>query len=132
MNFYGFNDNFYLENSYVLFVMICKIYLGKCLNEGDWDVVCKDMNFCFVEGIDGLYMDEEIFFILKKYGIIGQEVILWGIGKLLCEFLWSEEMVDVSVYIMEYVDFKDIYVVGFKDICNCYINIGMGKEIIIV
>ena len=73
--------------------------------------------------------DEEILAVLKKYGISGQEVTLWGTGKPLREFLWSEEMADASVYIMEHVDFKDTYTPGSKDIRNCHINIGTGKEI---
>ncbi len=123
--------NFHLENSHVLPAMIRKIHLGKCLNEGDWDAVRKDMNLRPVEGIDGSHTDEEILSILKKYGITGQEVTLWGTGKPLREFLWSEEMADASVYIMEHVDFKDTYAAGSKDIRNCHINIGTGKEITI-
>ena len=130
-NLYGPNDNFLLENSLVLPAMIRKIHLGKCLNEGDWDAVRKDMNLRPVEGIDGSHTDEEILSILKKYGITGQEVTLWGTGKPLREFLWSEEMADASVYIMEHVDFKDTYTPGSKDIRNCHINIGTGKEITI-
>ena len=130
-NLYGPNDNFHLENSHVLPAMIRKIHLGKCLNEGDWDAVRKDMNLRPVEGIDGSHTDEEILSILKKYGITGQEVTLWGTGKPLREFLWSEEMADASVYIMEHVDFKDTYTPGSKDIRNCHINIGTGKEITI-
>ena len=42
-NLYGPNDNFHLENSHVLPAMIRKIYLAKCLNEGDWDAVRKDI-----------------------------------------------------------------------------------------
>ena len=112
-NLYGPNDNFHLENSHVLPAMIRKIHLGKCLNEGDWDAVRKDMNLRPVEGIDGSHTDEEILSILKKYGITGQEVTLWGTGKPLREFLWSEEMADASVYIMEHVDFKNT--VSFED-----------------
>ena len=130
-NLYGPNDNFHLENSHVLPAMIRKIHLGKCLNEGDWDAVRKDMNLRPVEGVSGLNTDEEILAVLKKYGISGQEVILWGTGKPLREFLWSEEMADASVYIMEHVDFKDTYTPGSKDIRNCHINIGTGKEITI-
>ena len=33
------------------------------------------------------------------------------------EFLWSEEMADASVYIMEHVDFKDTYTPGSKEMC---------------
>ena len=42
-NLYGPNDNFHLENSHVLPAMIRKIHLAKCLNEGDWEAVRKDI-----------------------------------------------------------------------------------------
>ncbi len=65
--------------------------------------------------------------ILKKYGISETEVTLWGTGTPLREFLWSEEMADASVFVMEHVDFKDTYKEGSKDIRNCHINIGTGE-----
>ena len=45
------------------------------------------------------------------------------------DFHWSEEMSDASVFVMEQVDFKDTYQPGAKEIRNCHINIGTGKEI---
>ena len=45
------------------------------------------------------------------------------------EFLWSEEMADASVHVLLNVDFKDTYTEGSKDIRNCHINVGTGKEI---
>lgn len=128
-NLYGPNDNFHLENSHVLPAMIRKIHLGKCLHEGDWGAVRKDMNLRPVEGVSGANTDEEILAILQKYGITPAEVTLWGTGKPLREFLWSEEMADASVYVMEHVDFKDTYQPEAKEIRNCHINIGTGKEI---
>ena len=38
-------------------------------------------------------------------------------------------MADASIFVMEHVDFKDTYKQGDKDIRNCHINIGTGKEI---
>ena len=40
-------------------------------------------------------------------------------------------MADASVFVMENVDFKDTYQAGAKDIRNCHINIGTGKELTI-
>ena len=85
--------------------MIRKIHLGKCLNEGDWQGVCRDLDARPVEGIDGHCSQEEILLVLARYGISSDKVELWGTGKPLREFLWSEEMADASVYIMEHVDF---------------------------
>ena len=130
-NLYGPNDNFHLENSHVLPAMIRKIYLAKCLNEGNWDAVRKDIDLRPVEGVNGSCTDEEILAKLAKFGITPEAVTLWGTGKPLREFLWSEEMADASVFVMEHVDFKDTCNPGDKDIRNCHINIGTGKEITI-
>ena len=130
-NLYGPNDNFDLERSHVLPAMIRKIHLAHCLKEGNWEAVRKDMNQRPVEGVNGNSPKEEILAILQKYGISETEVTLWGTGTPLREFLWSEEMADASVFVMEHVDFKDTYKEGSKDIRNCHINIGTGKEITI-
>ena len=130
-NLYGPNDNFHLENSHVLPAMIRKIHLAKCLNEGDWDAVRKDMDLRPVEGVSGKNTDEEIKEELKKFGITAEAVTLWGTGKPLREFLWSEEMADASVHVLLNVDFKDTYKEGDRDIRNCHINVGTGKEITI-
>ena len=52
-NLYGPNDNFNLETSHVLPAMIRKVHLGKCLSEGDWEAVRKDLNARSVENISG-------------------------------------------------------------------------------
>ena len=127
-NLYGPNDNFHLENSHVLPAMIRKIHLAKCLNENNWDAVRKDISLRPVEGVDGSFSNEEILNKLAKFGIMPESVILWGTGRPMREFLWSEEMADASVYILLNVDFKDTYSPEIKEIRNCHINIGTGKE----
>lgn len=130
-NLYGPNDNFDLQRSHVLPAMIRKIHLAHCLLQGDWAAVRRDLNRRPVEGIDGKAGENEILTLLYKYGISSNEVRLWGTGTPLREFLWSEEMADASVFIMQHVDFKDTYREGEHDIRNCHINIGTGKEITI-
>ena len=128
-NLYGPNDNFDLERSHVLPAMIRKIHLAHCLKEDNWEAVRKDMNLRPVEGISGENSKEEILTILKKYGISNTEVLLWGTGTPLREFLWSEEMADASVHVLLNVDFKDTYAPDSKEIRNCHINVGTGKEL---
>ena len=136
-NLYGPNDNFHLENSHVLPAMIRKIHLAKCLNEGDWEGVRKDIGLRPVsvqkngekvivnaESSEGTILD-----VLSHYGISPEAVTLWGTGKPMREFLWSEEMADASVHVLLNVDFKDTYPEGSKEIRNCHINVGTGKEI---
>lgn len=127
-NLYGPNDNFHLEKSHVLPAMIRKIHLAKCLMNNDWAAVEKDLNERPVEQVTGKSPHDEIVTILKKYGISASEVQLWGTGKPLREFLWSEEMADACVFVMEQVNFDDLKGTH-KEVRNCHINIGTGKEI---
>lgn len=134
-NLYGPNDNFDLEKSHVLPALIRKIHLGKCLEENNWEAIRTDLNKRPIEGINGSANEVEIVNILSKYGIkvgnvekfkstkVGDEpnlstlqplnlstvsVEIWGSGSPLREFLWSEEMADACVFLMENVDFKDV------------------------
>lgn len=127
-NLYGPNDNFNLETSHVLPAIIRKIYLAHCFKSGNWDALRADLNTRPVEGINGNSSEQEIKEILKKYGITESHIELWGTGKPMREFLWSEEMADASVFVMQNVDFKDL-VTSEKEIRNTHINIGTGKEI---
>lgn len=57
-----------------------------------------------------------------------KEVEIWGSGKPRREFLYSEDMADACVFLMENVDFKDL-IGGKKEIRNTHINIGTGEDI---
>lgn len=127
-NLYGPNDNFDLEKSHVLPAMIRKVYLAKCLAENRWDDIKNDLQQRPVEGNSGAGSIEQITELLNKYGIYSDKVALWGTGAPMREFLWSEEMADACVFIMERVDFSDLSA-NKKEIRNCHINIGTGKEI---
>ncbi|MBR1929423.1 MAG: GDP-L-fucose synthase [Paludibacteraceae bacterium] len=141
-NLYGPNDNFHLERSHVMPAMMRKIYLSHLLMNNDWKSICRDLDIRPVESVTGQQTHEQIINILVKYGIFNDKVILWGTGKPLREFLWSEEMADASVYVLEHVDFKDIIGIDnysndnqanpkLGDIRNCHINVGTGKELTI-
>lgn len=129
-NLYGPNDNFDLERSHVLPAMVRKIHLAKCLEERSMDAVRADLAKRPVEGEDGTGSDKDILDLLARYGITPSGVTLWGTGRPLREFLWSEEMADACVYIMEHVNFDDLRD-ETNEVRNCHINIGTGKEIAI-
>ncbi len=171
-NLYGPNDNFHLENSHVMPAMMRKVYLAKLLHEGDWNAICADMDRRPINPDDklraiigegnvvGASPRERILKALDFYGISDNRVVLWGTGRPLREFLWSEDMADASVHILLNVDFSDI--IGIKkyssvfygaktggkvdrnnsegrggaipslgEIRNCHINVGTGKELTI-
>lgn len=148
-NLYGPRDNFDLATSHVLPALLRKVHLGKALEENNWEAIADDLNRRPLEGYDGSQGKEEILELLEKYGVkltnSNQEntfakknevsVEVWGSGKPLREFLWSEEMADACVYIMENRDFHDIVALKQnagtinQDVRNTHINVGTGREI---
>lgn len=124
-NLYGPNDNFDLEKSHVLPALIRKIYLAKLLNENKYNQVIKDLNVLNIE---------EAKTYLSKFGVNENSVEIWGTGKPRREFLYSEDMANACVFLLENRDFKDTLGTSNlfeanKEIINTHINIGTGKDI---
>ena len=128
-NLYGANDNFHLENSHILPAMVRKIHLANALLKNNWEAIKADLNKRPVEGVTGESSKEAVQAILAKYGITDKKVTLWGTGTPLREFLWSEDMADACVFLMERINFKDTYPTNTKEVRNTHINIGTGKEL---
>lgn len=126
-NLYGPNDNFDLERSHVLPAMIRKIHLAKCLKDNNWSGISKDIARRPILGINRKSSVDEIVSTLGSYGITASHVELWGSGKPMREFLWSEDMADACVFIMEEIDFPHL-AKNKEEIRNCHINIGTGIE----
>jgi len=57
------------------------------------------------------------------------KVEIWGSGKPRREFLYSEDMADACVFLLESRNFKDTYSKDEKEIRNTHINIGTGVDI---
>jgi GDP-L-fucose synthase len=149
-NLYGPNDNFDLEKSHVLPALIRKIHLGKCLESGDWDAIYKDLGMKDLgegekrgmgegerrgmgEGEMGGWSKESIIGILAGYGITVSgshevSVEIWGSGAPMREFLWSDDMADACVFVMENVDIANL-TTSAQDSQHHFLNIGTGSEI---
>lgn len=119
-NLYGPNDNFDLEKSHVLPALIRKIHLASLLEKKNTLAVLKDLK------VDNL---EEANVILLKFGVTSKSVEIWGSGKPKREFLWSEDMADACVFLMENRDFKNTFHPQEKEIRNTHINIGTGIDL---
>ena len=165
-NLYGPNDNFHLENSHVMPAMMRKVFLAKLIHDGAWEKISIDLDKRPVEGVNGSGAmvqgseRQKALEVLAKYGIYDNKVVLWGTGKPLREFLWSEDMADASVHVLLNVDFKDVIgiekyssvhfgastdgavdrnhsagrggaIPSLGEIRNCHINVGTGKELTI-
>lgn len=118
-NLYGPNDNFDLETSHVLPALIRKIHLAKLLHENNIEAVLADLK---------MNSYDQAMSYLKSFGVSADKVEIWGTGKPKREFLWSEDMADACVFLMEKVEFKDL-VVNPEKIRNTHINIGSGSDI---
>ena len=57
------------------------------------------------------------------------KVEIWGSGRPRREFLYSEDMADACVFLLENRDFIDTYDENSKEIRNTHINIGTGIDI---
>lgn len=119
-NLYGPNDNFDLEKSHVLPALIRKIYLAKMLYESNNEAVLNDTKFHTIE---------EAKAYLKTFGVSETSVEIWGTGNPKREFLWSKDMADACVFIMENRNFNDTISENQKEKRNTHINIGTGKDI---
>lgn len=130
-NLYGPNDNFNLETSHVIPGMMRKLHLARLLMDGDFDALRRDFRHRPVEGLGSEGGPEltqaAMEKMLSKYGIHDGYVELWGSGTPLREFLWSEDMADASVYLLENVDFSQLRG-DSPEVRNCHINIGTGIE----
>ena len=127
-NLYGPNDNFDLEESHVIPAMIRKIHLAKCLQENNWSGIKRDLTRRIFDDLDGKSTLENSINTFNKYGIYSTHLELWGTGKPLRDFLWSEDMADACLFVMNKINFHDM-AQGKKEIRNCHINIGTGEEI---
>ena len=119
-NLYGPNDNFDLETSHVLPALIRKIHLAKLLSESKLEAVVKDLK------MDNI---EEAKAYLSRFGVSANSVEIWGTGTPRREFLWSEDMADACVFLMQNRNFSDTYNANEKEVRNTHINIGSSKDI---
>ena len=129
-NLYGPNDNFDLVSSHVLPAMIRKMHLARLLMEGKREAIRKDLAARPIGDVNATASDEVIDATLSTYGITTNTLKLWGSGKPIREFLWSEDMADASVFVMENIDFDRLRG-SDKEVRNCHINIGSGREVTI-
>ena len=137
-NLYGPNDSFDLEKSHVLQALLRKIYLGKCLEENNWNAIREDLKKNKIERIDEKSSKEKVINVMSDHGVSLNidknevEIEIWGSGIPRREFMYSHDMADACTHIMENINFKDIVNIkssDSKEVKNTHINIGTGKDI---
>lgn len=119
-NLYGPGDNFDLEKSHVLPALVRKMHLANLLEAGEMSAVLADL---------GVATEGEAGGILARFGVSAKSVQIWGTGRPRREFLWSEDMAEACVFLMEKRDFTDTYAPDSREIRNTHVNIGTGEDI---
>ncbi len=119
-NLFGIGDNFNLKNSHVLPALIRKCHLAKCLMNKDYDGIYHDLNRM---GEMQINSEEEAEKVLSEIGVgrDGDVVFLkaWGTGTPRREFLFSDDLADALIYLLNnYSDYQ-------------HVNVGTGRDLTI-
>jgi GDP-L-fucose synthase len=137
-NLYGPNDNYDLNNSHVLPAMIRKLHLAKLAQAGDIDGISRD------EAVHGIIPED----IRAMLGLSSQSsdlrpavmspaispqssVTLWGTGTPKREFLYSEDMADACIFLLNLSDNELGSFLNPDASVPPLINIGCGEDLTI-
>lgn len=111
-NLYGPNDTYDLESSHVLPALIRKFHLGKLASVGDWESIAWDearfgripedfsANLAEMSKANGYPAPQN----LSRSGDANPAVRLWGTGSPQREFLYSDDLADACLLLMERID----------------------------
>jgi GDP-L-fucose synthase len=59
------------------------------------------------------------------------EVVCWGTGSALREFLYSDDLAEACVFLVENANYKDMAFTDESETVQSHINVGSGKEVTI-
>jgi len=125
-NLYGPHDNFNLENSHVLPAMIRKFHLARLVQRNDMLAVAAD------EKRFGAIPDD----LKESLGISLQgikkgepTVPMWGTGSPFREFLYTDDMADACIFVMQMADER--FEEGTASHGFPFLNIGCGIDLTI-
>ncbi len=139
-NLYGPNDSYDLQNSHVIPAFIRKFHLAKSAARGEWEAIARNeaaygpipgdfaANLIAISKFNGHDIPES--FAIGAEGTGPNPAIkLWGTGSPRREFLFSDDLADACVLLMEKLD----QIIGEPasrefTASNHLINIGFGED----
>lgn len=127
-NLYGPGDNYDLNNSHVLPALIRKFHLAKLAGEGNQNAILQD------EKIYGKLPEPLRADLLDSCASQRlPDVVIWGTGIPRREFMYSEDMADACVHLMNLDDehYKPLLGEERNDGVAPVVNIGVGEDLTI-
>ena len=127
-NLYGPGDSYNLMNSHVIPAMIRKFYLAKLASEFNWSAIEQD------EVKNGpIPQDMRDRLLATCNSRLPPIVSIWGTGTPRREFMYSEDMADACVYLMNLLEdqFKPLLSADRNEGLPPMINVGVGLDLTI-
>jgi GDP-L-fucose synthase len=127
-NLYGPEDNFDFETSHVFPALTRRIYLGKLLAEKQYASIGRNLDFYGKTGRESKAVqftnagENVIRAELEKHGIYPDRIVIWGTGTPRREFMYSDDLADACLFLMERYDARDTGEI---------INMGTGTDLTI-
>lgn len=143
-NMYGPGDNYHPQNSHVLPAMIRKMHLARALERGDFEELARVCRHEQGSEAKDQMSEQELLEWLGKSGISlfsdlcpptsgvrSVTLALWGTGTPLREFLYSDDLAEACVFLLENVDYDDVAFEDESGTVQSHINVGSGREVTI-
>jgi GDP-L-fucose synthase len=145
-NMYGPGDNYHPENSHVLPAMIRKMHLAKLLETSNFGelmrVYAHELSVLSSQLSGGVSSttqqpgNDQLIVWLSKSGItqtttnnqLTTELSLWGSGTPKREFLYSDDLAEACVFLVETANYKDMAFTDESGTVQSHINVGSGRE----
>ncbi len=148
-NMYGPGDNYHPENSHVLPAFIRRMHLAKALEQDDWESIrevyshekaqkaTKDdssnsqLQTLNRDDLIAWLADSGISQLQTPNSQLQTTLACWGSGSPLREFLYSDDLAEACVFLLEKVDYKDMAFEDESGTIQAHVNVGSGREITI-
>ena len=147
-NMYGPGDNYHPENSHVLPAFIRRMHLAHALERGEFEELARIYKREQRSEVKDQISEEELLEWLGKSGIslssdLGSltsdncpptsersiRLACWGSGSPLREFLYSDDLAEACVFLLENISYGDVAFEDESGTVQSHVNVGSGKEV---
>jgi GDP-L-fucose synthase len=141
-NMYGPGDNYHPENSHVLPAFIRRMHLAHALEKGDWESIKKvylhenkketakpELPTPNSEALITWLAQSGISQLPTSNSHPQTTLACWGSGSPFREFLYSDDLAEACVFLLENINYADVAFVDDTGTVQSHVNVGSGNEI---